>query len=784
MFAQVIIDTKSRVLDRVFTYKIDEDIKVGTRVLVPFGRSNKPSIAVVLNISEKVDIDESKVKKIIKVLDEEPIIDKKMIDLALWLRNRYISTYNDALRLIFPPGGIKELELLYYSTCDVHGLVKNKAYTKDDLLKIMSANEINKLKEENIIFEKYNIKQKVKEHYEKYITLINYDEKLSKKQKAVLDYLKENDGRALEKNIIINLKISSSPIKTLLKNGYLKEEYIQESRKKDYDVKPYDKIKLNKDQEKVFKRMEHSLLNNLGEKFLLRGVTGSGKTEIYLHLVEKCIQMGKDAIVLVPEISLTPQTIRRFIGRFQRKVHVLHSKLSLSERFDEYNDIKSASPSIVIGARSAIFAPCKNLGLIIIDEEHDQSYVSDMNPKYQTDEVAYFRSMEEGATLLLASATPSISSYYNAKHGIYELLELDKKAKGQKEAEIELVNMLEEVQRGNISQISARFFEVIDENLKAKKQSIVFLNRRGYNKEIFCKNCGYTFHCDNCDVSMTYHKGINKLKCHYCGEVKNIPNKCPRCGSDKLSFAGYGIEKIEELLQKTFPEAKILRADSDTIKTEEDYINLYKKMNSGAVDILIGTQMISKGLDFKNVDAAIIVSIDANLNFPSYSASEDTYNLITQVAGRAGRDEKGRVLLQSYSLDNETINYAINKNYDDFYRNEIALRKEFLYPPFVNMIYIVGTATDKNILQGEMEYLRRDIENYLNKNDIRCNLSKLMQCAIEKINASYRYQIILKYTNTYAKDIKDYLRFILYRSKFAKNKKVGYNIYINPKNFL
>lgn len=784
MFAQVIIDTKSRVLDRVFTYKIDEDIKVGTRVLVPFGRSNKPSIAVVLNISEKIDIDESKVKKIIKVLDEEPIIDKKLIDLALWLRNRYISTYNDALRLIFPPGGIKELELLYYSTCDVHDLVKNKAYTKDDLLKIMSATEINKLKEEKIIFEKYNIKQKVKEHYEKYITLINYDEKLSKKQKAVLDYLKENDGRALEKNIIINLKISYSPIKTLLKNGYLKEDYIQESRKKDYDVKPYDKIKLNKDQEKVFKRMEHSLLNNLGEKFLLRGVTGSGKTEIYLHLVEKCIQMGKDAIVLVPEISLTPQTIRRFIGRFQRKVHVLHSKLSLSERFDEYNDIKSASPSIVIGARSAIFAPCKNLGLIIIDEEHDQSYVSDMNPKYQTDEVAYFRSMEEGATLLLASATPSISSYYNAKHGIYELLELDKRAKGQKESEIELVNMLEEVQRGNISQISARFFEVIDENLKAKKQSIVFLNRRGYNKEIFCKNCGYTFHCDNCDVSMTYHKGINKLKCHYCGEVKNIPNKCPRCGSDKLSFAGYGIEKIEELLQKTFPEAKILRADSDTIKTEEDYINLYKKMNSGAVDILIGTQMISKGLDFKNVDAAIIVSIDANLNFPSYSASEDTYNLITQVAGRAGRDEKGRVLLQSYSLDNETINYAMNKNYDDFYKNEIALRKEFLYPPFVNMIYIVGTATDKNILQGEMEYLRRDIENYLNKNDIRCNLSKLMQCAIEKINASYRYQIILKYTNTYAKDIKDYLRFILYRSKFAKNKKVGYNIYINPKNFL
>ena len=494
--------------------------------------------------------------------------------------------------------------------------------------------------------------------------------------------------------------------------------------------------------------------------------------------------MGKDAIVLVPEISLTPQTIRRFIGRFQRKVHVLHSKLSLSERFDEYNDIKSTSPSIVIGARSAIFAPCRNLGLIIIDEEHDQSYISDMNPKYQTDEVAYYRSMSAGATLLLASATPSISSYYNAKHGIYELLELDKKAKGQKEADIELVNMIDEIQRGNISQISSRFFEVIDENLKAKKQSIVFLNRRGYNKEIFCKSCGYTFTCDNCDVSMTYHKGINKLKCHYCGLVKNIPKTCPRCGAEALSFAGYGIEKVEELLRKTFPEAKILRADSDTIKTEDDYINLYKKMNSGAVDILIGTQMISKGLDFKNVDAAIIVSIDANLNFPSYSASEDTYNLITQVAGRAGRDEKGRVLLQSYAIDNETIGYAMKGNYEAFYRNEIALRQEFLYPPFINMIYIVGTSLDKNIVQAEMEYLRRDIESYLNKNDIRCNVSKLMQCAIEKINASYRYQIILKYTNTYSKEIKDYIRFILYRSKFAKNKKVNYNIYINPRNFL
>ena len=530
--------------------------------------------------------------------------------------------------------------------------------------------------------------------------------------------------------------------------------------------------------------MERSIEHNLGEKFLLRGVTGSGKTEIYLHLVEKCLQMGKDAIVLVPEISLTPQTIRRFIGRFQRKVHVLHSKLSLSERFDEYEDIKSNSPSIVIGARSAIFAPCRNLGLIIMDEEHDQSYISDMNPKYQTDEVAYYRSMSEGATLLLASATPSISSYYNAKHGIYELLELDKKAKGQKEADIELVNMIDEVQRGNISQISSRFYEIIDENLKANKQSIVFLNRRGYNKEIFCKKCGYTFTCDNCDVSMTYHKGINKLKCHYCGLVKNIPKTCPRCGAEALSFAGYGIEKVEELLRKTFPEAKILRADSDTIKTEDDYINLYKKMNSGAVDILIGTQMISKGLDFKNVDAAIIVSIDANLNFPSYSASEDTYNLITQVAGRAGRDEKGRVLLQSYASDNETIRYAMRGNYEAFYRNEIALRKEFLYPPFINMIYIVGTSLDKNIVQAEMDYLRSDIERYLNNNGIRCNVSKLMQCAIEKINASYRYQIILKYTNTYSKEIKDYIRFILYRSKFAKNKKVNYNIYINPKNFL
>ena len=757
MFVQVVIDTKSRVLDRVFTYKTDEAIGIGTRVLVPFGRSNKPSIAVVLNTCDEVDIDERKIKSIIKVLDDKAIIDEKMIELALWLRNRYISTYNDALRLVFPPGGIKELELFYYANADVLGLEKGKAYTKDELLKIITASDFTKLIKDNIISEKYKIKQKVKEHYEKYISLVTYDEGVSEKQRAVLDYLRDNDGSALEKNIITSLNISSSPIKTLLKKGLVREDFIQESRKRAYDVDSYEKIKLNKEQEKVYKRMEHSLEHDLGEKFLLRGVTGSGKTEIYLHLVEKCLQMGKDAIVLVPEISLTPQTIRRFIGRFQRKVHVLHSKLSLSERFDEYNDIKSTSPSIVIGARSAIFAPCRNLGLIVMDEEHDQSYISVMNPKYQTDEVAYYRSMSEGATLLLASATPSISSYYNAKHGIYELLELDKKAKGQKEADIELVNMIDEIQRGNISQISSRFYEVIDENLKVKKQSI---------------------------VSMTYHKGINKLKCHYCGLVKNIPKTCPRCGAETLSFAGYGIEKVEELLRKTFPEAKILRADSDTIKTEDDYINLYKKMNSGAVDILIGTQMISKGLDFKNVDAAIIVSIDANLNFPSYSANEDTYNLITQVAGRAGRDEKGRVLLQSYAVDNETIGYAMKGNYEAFYRNEIALRQEFLYPPFINMIYIVGTSLDKNIVQAEMEYLRSDIESYLNKNDIRSNVSKLMECAIEKINASYRYQIILKYTNTYSKEIKDYIRFILYRSKFAKNKKVNYNIYINPRNFL
>ena len=448
--------------------------------------------------------------------------------------------------------------------------------------------------------------------------------------------------------------------------------------------KSYKKFTLNEEQKIAY----NTIKSKSDGQFLLFGVTGSGKTEIFLQMVEEVINRGQEAIILVPEISLTPQTIERFKGRFDEKIAIIHSGLSPSERFDQWRMINNGEVRIVIGARSAIFAPFKNLGIIIIDEEHDGSYISSRDPKYHTDQIAKFRAEYNKCNLILASATPSIKTMKKAQEGDYELIHLKNRINNSL-PDIELVDLREELKSSNYSIISRRLYEEITNNLNNKEQTILFLNKIGHDSYTFCRTCGYVLKCEACDVAMTYHKNVDRLVCHYCGRTSKQPRICPNCHSKKIKEFGAGTEKLEEEVKNLFPQANILRMDSMTSNNKIAYDRMYKGMKNGSVDILLGTQMIAKGLDFKNVTLVGIISADLSLNVGDFRAQENTFELLTQVAGRSGRDKKrGRVIIQSYRPDNFVIQAVKNNDYQSFYINELNERESFSYPPFKNLITI------------------------------------------------------------------------------------------------
>lgn len=791
MYVNVIIDNKTNKLDRFFTYRVKNDmtkeIATGKRVLVPFGYNNGIKVAFVVEILNKTDVNERKIKDIYEILDEESIVSDEMIRLSFWMRDRYVCSYNDSIKTVLPPGDIKDIETLYKVSEEHAAQYGKDFFTKEELLSSMKLNELKKLIKDGIISTKFKVKNRLKKSSEKYITLckeVSEDEKLSAKQRKVVDYLIKNEESKL-KELLIELNISSSPVNSLEKKKIIKiyeKDYHEEIS---YKVEDYPQIELNNEQAAALKSIKDSISYKKSSKFLLKGVTGSGKTEVYLRAVSECIKNGKDAIVLVPEISLTPQTINRFKGRFKENVFVLHSKLKSTERFEEWNAIRNNDfPSIIVGARSAIFAPCKNLGLIIIDEEHDSSYISSQNPKYHTDEIAYMRSMLDNATLVLASATPSINTYYLQKKGVYNLLELRNRIGLLKEPDIEIVDMKEELRAKNFSPISKKLYEAMRDSLERNEQVILFLNKRGYGSFTMCNNCGYTFICPSCDISLTYHKNINKLRCHYCGITKSLPKVCPECKSSKIEIKGFGTQKLEETVKTLFPGKKIIRVDSDTVKKEEDYFEFYDKVKNNEADILIGTQMISKGLDFKNVSLVGIISVDMTINIPQYNSYEKSYELIRQVAGRSGRAiENSRVILQSYRPDDNIIKYAVSGDYEKYYNEEIKLRHSFEYPPYVNMINILISSEDENILIKEAKKMRAEIIADLKIKNMNAKISNLIKAPIEKIMNRYRYQVIIKSSQKDMKNLREILRERVY-TKNSQNNKITYGIYINPKTFM
>lgn len=729
LYAEVIINSEALEIDRPFTYKVPEEfnneIKIGQIVKVPFGKGNKTSEGFILNLKNDDNI-KFKTKNIAAILVKDPVIDEDDINLIEFLREKTLCKYIDAFRLLIPVGIMKGA----------------KAKKKKVIV----------LKNEDLS----NIK--------------NPDG-----YKKIVEFFKTNSGKYTKSELINEHSISQYKLNKLIENEVLS---IEEESVFRYNDRVYNKDSaktLTIEQENIIREY----INSDDKMFLLKGVTGSGKTEVYMKLVERVLLEGKSAIILVPEIALTPQMIERFKGRFGVNVALFHSKLSDGERFDEWFRVKEGKAKVIVGARSAIFLPAKNLGLIIIDEEHENTYKSEQNPKYQTKEVAEYLSELKGCKVILGSATPSIETYYRALTGEMKLLELNSRVDNKPMPPMKVIDMRNELKGGNKSLFSRELFIAIQERLKRKEQIILFLNRRGFSTFVSCRSCGYVFKCDECDISMTYHKN-GLLICHYCGKTKREPRECPKCHSKYVKFFGAGTQRVEEEVKKYFNNVRILRMDVDTTRDKHSYERIYNTFKNGEADILIGTQMVSKGLDFKNVTLVGILAADMSINIPDYRAAERTFQIITQVAGRAGRgDKQGEVLIQTYTPQHYSLQYAVNYDYEGFYEKEFTVRAMMKYPPFGKLLLINGTSKKEDLLKNFMHKITMMIKPLV-ESCLDIEILGPIPCMISKVKENYRWQIVIKgeFDSYFSKNIKE----ILYDENKNVYNDIRISMDINPNN--
>ena len=706
MIAEIIINRTAKRLNRTFDYKVpielEELIMIGSTVLVPFGKSSTLEEGYVVGIKENTTYE---VKEIVKIKHN---LTEKQIELAKWMAKRYFCNVSDCIKQMLTPGTKSKK-----SEKNVQDKTINTVYLKKDIDEIQFDIEMGKIK--------------------------------SEKQKKILQFLKSNEGATVPE-IELFTDGSRAIVKTLEKNGYVEivEKKIERNPLANKKIEKTKNLKLTDEQKNAYDKVVLDMITNSYEQFLLYGVTGSGKTEVYLQLIDKALKQEKTAIVLVPEISLTPQMIDRFIARFNKdEIAVLHSKLSIGERYDEWNKIKEGKAKIIIGARSAIFAPTENIGIIIIDEEHDSSYKSEAIPKYDAKEIAKRIAKENNCPLVLGSATPDLITYYKAQQGKVTLLELSKRANNSKLPEVEIVDLKMELANGNRSRLSTKLYGEIEQNLKQHRQTILFLNRRGFSTFIMCRECGYTVKCKNCNISMTYHKTENKLKCHYCGYEENVVTVCPECHSTKIRYFGTGTQKLEQEINKLFPEASTIRMDIDTVTKKNSHEEILNKFKNENIDILIGTQMVVKGHHFPNVTLVGVIAADSSLNIDDYRANERTFQILTQVAGRAGREQlDGKVIIQTYNPDNFSIICAQKQDYKMFYNTEIALREQLKYPPFCDIILIgFNSLNEKEIIEASTR-----VYNYLKARlgEQEFYVLKPMPSPIDKIQNRFRWRIIIK----------------------------------------
>lgn len=796
-FVQVILNNNSKSTDQLFTYgvpkELENSVQAGKRVKVSFGRNKHMIDALIVSVDCSCNFPEGKIKPIIDVLDDLPVVSDEMIKLIFWIRERYICKYSDAIRLMIPSMikyehtiTIKAVEsefeeiTLNEKESELFNIIKENAVELEKLRKSYANSDIytllNSLKEKGMIEVTSRDQVKGKSAYEKYVSL-NEDKSIdeyniskTENQIRIINYLKENKKARLKK-VSEDLNVSSAIINNLIKKDILKEEYILYSNEEQLSTE--NGLSLNEEQQNAC----DEIISSENKAFLLHGVTGSGKTEVYMNIIEHYIKQNKQSIMLVPEISLTTQTIDRFQKRFGNKIAVFHSRLSKKEKFIQWTKVYNHEVDVVIGARSAIFAPIKSLGVIVIDEEHEDSYISSTSPKYDTIEVAIKMAHILGGKVILGSATPSLNTYYMAMKGQIKKIDLKKRVNNQM-PDVKIIDMSNELDKGNNTIISEELYESIKLSLSKKEQIILFLNKRGYSGFVSCKKCGHVERCDRCDVSMTYHAKGNILKCHYCGRTKKMLFKCSKCGSDKIEQFSAGTQHVEKLVKQLFPKAAIERMDFDSMSDKDSYENIYNEFKEGKIDILIGTQMLAKGFDFPNVTTVGVLSADAILNLPFYNSSEKTFQLITQVSGRAGRGNKmGNVFVQTYEPQNFIINAAKNNNYEIFINEELKLRKEFAFPPFINIINICLISKNEELVNKtayeKYEEIKEAVNDMVKERSLL--LYRPIPHSIYKVNDEYRINLFIKVSSHALHELKKILRSV-YMDKDIENIKVSINI--------
>ena len=772
IIAKVAVENTVYSFDKEFSYKVPENLKssckAGVRVLVPFGRGNRKRQGIILSFCSG---DSENLKSIISVLDDEPVLSEEMIKTAIFMKEHYFCTLYDAVKTMLPAGinykmttvyGAKELTDEQYLNEEEQRiynylLSKRKPVKSDVILEAFGYTDtslLDKMVTAGYLYKSDEAFRKVSDAVMK-MTAITPDVdinsvRLTEKQKKILDLIAMTGGTSV-KEVCYFTGVSTSVIDTLHKKGliyfYDEEVFRIDNRKADSETPEID---LSDEQETACNSLYDEYQDSKPHISLLYGVTGSGKTSVFIKLIEKVIEDKKGIIVMVPEISLTPQFVSLFSKRFGDKIAVFHSALSLGERLDEYKRVKKGLAQIVIGTRSAVFAPFEKVGLIIMDEEQEYSYKSESSPRYHAREIAKFRCFQNNSLLVLSSATPSIETYYYAKSGRYSLNVLSKRYGTAVLPEVITADMNTEIQNGNATGFSNVLLENIENNLENGKQSIILLNRRGYNTFVTCRMCGDAVVCPNCSISMTYHSKNNRLMCHYCGHSIPYTDECPTCHSKSLRFGGTGTQKAEDTISEIFPDARILRMDADATSSKSSYEKMISAFANGEYDILIGTQMVAKGLNFPNVTLVGVLNTDQMLYADDYRSYERSFSLLTQVVGRSGRgNTKGMAVIQSYTPDNLIISMAAKQDYDAFYNTEINIRKGMLYPPFAD-ICLVGFV-------GENQHLTLRAANVFLQSFIKLARSEYPELPLRilgpspalvvKVSNKFRYKLIVKCKN-------------------------------------
>lgn len=768
-------------LRQTFTYRLPAalraEISLGSRVLVPFGKRSLTGYVVDLHEDRPEGIDETVIREVAEILDREPLLTAEILELTKWTADYYASSWGEILKASLPAGLNAPIGQLVSITEKGEAALlekNNERATRIRILRYLAENgetsrkelvrqfgasgtprAISELaKEEMVSAVQRTENTQAKPKRRKAVRLITGEltedsKPLTPQQSKVIDTLRIAGGEMLFTDLIEAAEVGASSINTLAKRGYL-EIFVQEVFRDplvDALIPEVTDLTLNDEQTKVLSSIEKALDSGKYRAFLLHGVTGSGKTEVYIRAMKNTLEKGRSSVMLVPEIALTPVFSRRLRAVFGDNVAILHSSLSTGERFDEWRRIRAGDARIVIGTRSAVFAPLQNPGLVIVDEEHDSSYRQNESPFYNARDVAVMRANFAGAVVVLGSATPSLESFHNAQAGKYDYLQMTARIGARPLATAEIVDMSEVFRfAGKDVALSPRLIDGVLEAHSRGEQSIILLNRRGFSRFVLCRMCGETLRCKNCDVTMTYHRADSRLVCHYCSHAANVPDKCPFCESHFLHFYGEGTEQLEDILNKKFPGLKIARIDRDTVSRRKDMEKVLFDFAEGKIDMLVGTQMLAKGHDFPNVTLVGVISVDTGLGLPDFRSAEKTFQLLTQVAGRAGRGEApGRVIIQTYHPEHYALRHARNQDFEGFFAEEMRYRRNFHFPPFVVLASVLVKHTDPRYADRTAQIIKKALDNA--DTHKKCRITWVATASLSRIKREHRLQILIRCEN-------------------------------------